>query len=428
MKSPEKMIIYNLFPLLAGPLPFWQTHLQRASAMGFNWIFVNPVQRLGASGSLYSIADYCRINPFLVDEGDPASPEIQVRRVVAGAEELGLGMMIDLVINHCAVDSHLLREHPHWFRRDAQGRVVNPSADENGKRVVWRDLAQFDYTRREKRDELIRFFLGTIDYLLGLGFRAFRCDAAYQVPREVWERIIREVTRRNPDVIFLAETLGCTPDMTAKTVSAGFSYIFNSAKWWDYQSPWLMEQYNLTRRIAPSVGFPESHDTRRLCEELGGSVEGMKQRYLFTALLSAGVMMPIGFEFGFRKRLHVVKTRPDDWEEASLDLREFIRTVNALKASHAVFNEEAATEILPWENPQVLLMHKASADGREEALLILNKDMHHHQHFYADSLYRLVRRQGVLRDVSPEFALDYLPTPFTYDLRPGQGIVLVTGG
>ena len=57
------MRIYNLFPLLAGPFPRWRPHLQRAADMGFNWIFVNPVQRPGKSGSLYSIADYFELNP-----------------------------------------------------------------------------------------------------------------------------------------------------------------------------------------------------------------------------------------------------------------------------------------------------------------------------------------------------------------------------
>lgn len=32
-----------------------------------------------------------------------------------------------------------------------------------------------------------------------------------------------------------------------------------------------------------------------------------------------------------------------------------------------------------------------------------------------------------LRDVSPEYSLGYIPTrPFDYDLRPGQGVVLIT--
>lgn len=52
------MILYNLFPLLAGPFGRWNEHFTRAAAMGFNWVYVNPIQKLGASRSLYSIADY----------------------------------------------------------------------------------------------------------------------------------------------------------------------------------------------------------------------------------------------------------------------------------------------------------------------------------------------------------------------------------
>jgi len=42
MRKAEKMIIYNLFPLLGGKFEDWDQHLLRASRMGFNWIFVNP--------------------------------------------------------------------------------------------------------------------------------------------------------------------------------------------------------------------------------------------------------------------------------------------------------------------------------------------------------------------------------------------------
>jgi hypothetical protein len=36
--------IYNLFPLLAGPLPRWKPHLERARRMEFDWLFVNPIK------------------------------------------------------------------------------------------------------------------------------------------------------------------------------------------------------------------------------------------------------------------------------------------------------------------------------------------------------------------------------------------------
>jgi starch synthase (maltosyl-transferring) len=422
----KKMVIYNLFPLLAGKFTEWQGHLARASEMGFNWIFVNPIQRPGSSGSLYSIADYFDFNPLLTDNAATKPPREQAQDVVGSAGKLGLSMMMDLVINHCSVDSPLLKSHPEWFIWKANGRVAHPFADENGKKVVWKDLAKFDHRNTKDKEGLYQYFFSIIKFLAELGFRGFRCDAAYQLPRGLWERLIQETKKAYPDVLFLAETLGNPPDLTRKTASAGFDYIFNSSKWWDYYSQWLMKQYALTRDIAPSISFPESHDTVRLAEELGGSVEGLKQRYLFSALFSGGVMMPMGYEFGFKKRLHVVNTRPGDWESTGVDLTYFIAQVNRIKAEHVIFQEDTPTEILHHENPNVLLMWKASIRTQEESLLILNKDIYRRQHFYAGSLQKYLQAGAPLLDISPENPLDYIPSPFVYDLAPGQGIVLIT--
>jgi starch synthase (maltosyl-transferring) len=424
MKGIEKMIVYNLFPLLAGPFPDWEKHLRRASDMGFNWVFVNPIQTPGKSGSLYSIADYFGFNPLFIDEAG-GKPEEQVREMLGAAARLGLKVMIDLVINHCSVDSGLIKSHPEWFAWEGR-KVAHPFAMEDGKKVIWYDLAKFDHRNTRDKEGLYRFFLKIVTFYVELGFRGFRCDAAYQLPRSLWERLIRETRNMTPEVRFFAETLGTTPDLTAKTAGAGFDYIFNSSKWWDFYSTWLMKQYALTREIAPSISFPESHDTVRLCEELGGNIEGMKQRYLFSALFSGGVMMPIGFEYGFRKRLHVVKTRPGDWEETGVDLTDFIKKVNGIKSDNPIFQEDAPTEMLHYDNPNILLMWKGSLDTPEEALLILNKDIHNKQSFRAESL-RIYFHSGMpLKDISPEYPLDYLPSPFSYDLRPGQGIILVT--
>ncbi len=425
MKQPHKMIIYNLFPLLAGKFTAWDQHLERAADLGFNWIFVNPVQYPGFSGSLYSTKDYFRFNDLLIDRDCGIQPEEQLREVVRKAEKLGLRMMIDLVINHCAVDSGLIREHPEWFQWEKNGRISHPFAKENGRKVVWGDLAKFDHRHSKDPEGLYRFCFTIIEFLAELGFHGFRCDAAYQLPRKLWERLIRETKAKFPDTLFFAETLGCSSDQTRKTAGAGFDYIFNSSKWWDFRGAWLLEQYNLTRETSPSVSFPESHDTERLCTELDGNVSGLKQRYLFASLFSAGSMMPVGYEFGFRKKLHVVKTRPEDWEETDIDLTSFIRQVNDIKSRYTIFQEEAPTEILQDGNPNILLIWKASTTTQEEALLILNKDIHHHQNFSTERLCDFMQSKAPCTDVSPEYPLEYLPEPFTYDLRPGQGIVLV---
>jgi starch synthase (maltosyl-transferring) len=420
------MILYNLFPLLAGSFPQWGRHFKRAAAMGFDWVFINPIQRPGASGSLYSVADYFSFNPFLRDPASAASLEEQVRQMIQQAHDAGLKIMVDLVINHCAVDSPLTREHPDWFVHEPDGRIANASCQCGAETVVWKDLARFDHRHTRDPEGLYHFSQRVVEYLLSLGFDGFRCDAAYQIPRQLWHRLIRESKSKQHGACFVAETLGCTADQTKETAAAGFDYVFNSSKWWDLSDWWLIEQYNLIRETTLSISFPESHDTARLCAELDGNVNGLKQRYLFSALFSAGVMMPVGFEYGFRKPLHVVDTTPGDWEETLVDLSSYITRVNAIKKRHAVFQEESPTNILPCHNPNILLMWKASAKHKDEALLILNKDTRQHQEFYTDHFRHFVQAGAPLRDVSPEYPLDYIHEPFNYALRPGQGIVLVT--
>lgn len=421
------MRIYNLFPRLAGPVSQWEPHLARAADLGFNTLFVNPVQKAGYSGSLYSVVDYQALNPLFIDASAKTSPEEQMRKVLKRArDQHGLTPVVDLVINHCAFDSTILKTNPEWFHWE-NGQVVHPSCYENGHRVVWEDLALFNHRPDRNAEGLHDLFYRAAKYLLDLGFTGFRCDAAYQVPRATWERLFARLRRDNPEVIFLAETLGCTPDQTRETAAAGFDYVFNSSKWWDFQGPWMMEQYNLIREATPSISFPESHDTPRLAAEAQGNINILKQRYLFAGLFSAGVMMPMGYEFGFRKPMHVVNSTPADWEtNTGVDLSDFIRKVNVLKANHEVFQGDHPTTLLHTDNPNVLLMWKGSITTREEALVILNKDGWNWQHFGTDSLRRLVQSGAPLDCVSPANPMPFVAEPFAYDLQPGEAIVLTT--
>ena len=109
-----------------------------------------------------------------------------------------------------------------------------------------------------------------------------------------------------------------------------------------------------------------------------------------------------------------------------MDLSPFIQAVNRIKTENPVFLEDAATEVLYSDNPNVLYLWKGSLQAGQEALIILNKDRHNPQHFRTHNLYHAIQSAGPLFDVSPEFPLDYLPTPYEYTLRPSQVIVLVT--
>ena len=316
----EPALIYNLFPPLAGTIPQWEEHLDRIAAMGFTWVFLNPIHTSGLSGSLYAVKDYYGLNPRFAPESGQ-DPEAALVHFLKEAGRRGLKVMLDLVINHTAIDSPLVTQHPEWYAKDENGKIKNPGAIDPAdatKVTVWGDLAELEYWPPPDPEGLLHYFDGVVAKYLRLGFMGFRADAAYKIPGDFWARLIAEAKSLEPRAQFFAETLGCRLEECAQLSSSGFDFLYNSSKWWDFQEDWCLDQYNDFRHIAPSISFPESHDTERLAAESGGDPAAARQRYLFAAYFSTGVMLPIGYEYGFKKRLNVVQTRPQDWESAHL--------------------------------------------------------------------------------------------------------------
>jgi starch synthase (maltosyl-transferring) len=419
------MLIYNVFPLLAGPLKDWKSHLERAAGMGFEWIYVNPIHVPGRSGSIYSISDYFQINPLLIDSNDSRSGEDQFREMANYAKEIGLCMMADLVLSHCAVDSLLTRKHPEWFIRRPNGQVAQPYCLDNNEATVWTDLAKYAHTESSYEAGFYAFTLEVADYLFSLGFDGFRCDAVYQVPASFWDRFIKDVKQKQPNCKFVAEALGRPISDVKQIASSGFDIVYNSSKWWDYESAWLLQQHDLLLNTAPTLSFPEDHDTERLydCTEI--AINALKQRCMFTAFFSTAWLIPIGFEFGFSKRLSVSQTRPSDWEQPNIDIREFITRINEIKKSYAVLREDGPVRLLQSPNSNILMLWKATKNATEEAILVLNKDTHGSQYFSIDSVGQYLQFAEELEVVSPELPPETVPLErFSRELSPGQGFIL----
>ena len=415
--------IYNLFPLLAGPMPRWESHLERARRLGFDWVFINAFQYAGYSGSLYSIKDYYAIDPRLV-AAEAGSPLEQLAQVVQTARRLDLKLMMDLVINHTAFDSPLVTDHPTWFKRGEDGKPLRPSAKEGEIRVVWGDLAEIDNANSPDRANLWQYWLDLATHYAALGFHAFRCDAAYKIPIELWRFLFKRVKQVHPETLFFAESLGCPFGEMLQLARAGFDFLFNSSKWWDFTEPWCLDQYRQLAPLVPTISFAESHDTERLATDLQGDQAAIKLRYAFSALFSSGVMMPMGFEYGFQRRMHVVDTRPEDWETPQWDLSNFITAVNRLKASHQVFNEEGPIEVVDAGNAQVLALAKSSQNRTERALVLLNKDRQQMQSCQLARMGYIFNGAKKVDDVSPEERLPHSSDFQTGQLRP-SGVYVI---
>ena len=367
-------LLYNLFPPLAGSIPRWEDHLERIADLGFTWIFLNPIHTPGLSGSLYAVKDYYGINPLFHPESGQ-DPEAALAHFLKEAARRGLKVMLDLVINHTAIDSPLVTAHPEWYARDEAGRIKHPGAIDpaDATRVtVWGDLAELEYWPPPDPEGLLAYFRGVVARYLKLGFMGFRADAAYKIPGDFWAGLIAAAKKVQPEAEFFAETLGCRLAQCAQLSSSGFDFLYNSSKWWDFQAEWCLEQYNTFRHVAPSVSFPESHDTERLAAASGGAVAVARQRYLFAAYFSTGVMIPSGFEYGFQKHLNVVRTRPQDWETPTYDLTSFIRGANRMKKGCPVLLEEGPqVRVNPRGEPVVLLL-KSRDSRRGRVLAVIN--------------------------------------------------------
>jgi starch synthase (maltosyl-transferring) len=412
-------ILYNLFPRLAGRLDRWRVHAERARSLGFNWIYLNPVTQPGLSGSLYAVRDYYRVAADFLPEGVTGDGTAELARLLEDFRALGLSTAIDLVINHTAVDNPLTDLHPEWFVRDRRGRVVNPSAidpADSRKVTVWGDLAEINNRRSKDRAGLWAYWQALVRFYQDLGVAGFRCDAAYKVPAALWKALVAETNRGGRRMTFFAETLGCREREVQALRGTGLDYLFNSSKYWALDASWALDQHKLFGAVAPSVSFPESHDTPRLAAETRNNLAVLRQRYLLAALFSEGLMMPIGYEFGFTRPLHVVQSRPEDWEETGVDLGPFIRAVNRIKAESPLLGEEGRwVALTPYDRPTIAL----ARSGRSGTWAILvNKDWHQSQPIELGALELPVGTR--LHRLDPEGNLSQGPIPAALQLVPAE--------
>lgn len=375
--------IYNLFPLLVGTVSAWRAELSRIAGLGFDWVYLNPFHETGGSKSLYAVKDPYRLDERFRDN-DGGSDDEQIQGFVEEAASHGVRVMTDLVINHTADNALLALERPDVYLLDQKGKIQSPFAvdpDDPTKVTVWGDLAELNYHDEDAKRFLIPYWDAYIAHMQQLGVKGFRCDAAYKVPPDVWRALIGAARERDAVCLFAAETLGCTFEELKATAGAGFDYLFNSFAWWDFKKAWALETYEAVRLVAPSIAFPENHDMARLAAKTvgpagqAGVAAELKERYALAAFFSSGVLMPIGYEWGYKRNLHVVETTPEDREaHTGIDISEFVAAINRVRAELPAVNVEGAQWRLSAPDAPYLALLRfddGHPAGAENASLVL---------------------------------------------------------
>lgn len=194
----RNLVLYEIYVRNHGPNGTFadvEADLPRIKSMGVDVVWFMPihpigqVNKKGTLGCPYSIADYREVNPEYGTKAD-------FSRLIERAHELGLKVMIDVVYNHTAHDSVLVREHPEWFHQDEKGVPVTTVPD-------WTDVIDL----KHPNEGLTAYLIETLQGWARLGVDGFRCDVASLLPEEFWVQARRDVAQVKPGAIWLAESV-----------------------------------------------------------------------------------------------------------------------------------------------------------------------------------------------------------------------------
>ncbi len=214
--SPEWLrngTVYEIFPRdfsTGGNIKGVTAKLDELHSLGVNILWLMPVHpigekfRKGEFGSPYSIRDYYAIDPNYGTLDD-------FRKLVAGAHQRGMKVIMDVVANHTAWDS-VMMAHPEFYKHDARGRMIPPVPE-------WTDVAAINYGNpalREYMISMLKYWVQTC------GVDGFRCDSASMVPTDFWEQARTELDKIRPDIMMLAEA--SKPELLAKAFDIDYSW------------------------------------------------------------------------------------------------------------------------------------------------------------------------------------------------------------
>lgn len=177
-----------------GTFKAFEANLPRLKEMGVDILWFMPitpiskVDRKGELGSYYAVADYTAVNPEFGTLDD-------WKNLVNKAHELGFKVITDWVANHTGADNRWMQSNPDFFVKKADGTYAFA--------FDWSDTRDLNYMNPLLHDSMINAMKF---WLTETKIDGFRCDVAGEVPRNFWQRCIKELKTVKPDIFMLAES------------------------------------------------------------------------------------------------------------------------------------------------------------------------------------------------------------------------------
>lgn len=385
--------------IVQGTLKTSVSGLERAKAEGFDIVYLPPIFPIGKTnrkgrnnaleagpddpGSPFGIGSelggHDTVDPLLGNMDD-------FKALVAKAHELGLEIALDFALQ-CSPDHPWVKQHPDWFRHKPDGSIA--FAENPPKK--YQDIYPIDFNADmpgiEKEVERV------LELWINAGVTIFRIDNPHTKPVRFWQDVIAAVTKKHPEILFLAEAF-TRPGMMRALSYVGFTQSH-------CYFPWRNTKEELGKYLETTNGddgyyqhntfWPTTPDILTAYVRDNG-IAGHAVRAVLAAMGSPSWGIYNGFELienkqrpGFEEQIdnekYEVKVR--DWSAADkYGIAELLTNLNRVRREHPkVFSYHNLT-VLESSDPNILAFARhtpaelTGTDKPETLIVVVNMDGH----------------------------------------------------
>ena len=273
-------VIYEIFPRQysnKGDFMAITNDLDRLKNLGVTVLWLMPIHPIGQEkkkgNNRFAV---CR-ERFLRDQSRLRDESRFANNSSRKRTNAGLKVIIDIVANHTAWDSVMMK-NPAFYTKNDKGEIIPPVAD-------WADVADLNYDNAELKKyiiEMLKFWIREYD------LDGFRCDVAGFVPTSFWEEARREVDKIKADTIWLAEWH--EPDLLVNAFNLDYSWSMHSAldevlhgkkAAKHIRETWETEKAKFPKNSL-HMRFSDNHDERRAIARFGEGGALAAQALAFT--------------------------------------------------------------------------------------------------------------------------------------------------
>ncbi|MET9663964.1 alpha-1,4-glucan--maltose-1-phosphate maltosyltransferase [Streptomyces sp. NPDC006475] len=387
-------------PPVSGTFRTAAERLPAVAAMGFDVVYLPPVHPIGTTfrkgpNNTLSPGPHDVGVPWAIGSADGGHdalhPDLGTFEDFDHFVETARGLRMEIALDfalQCSPDHPWVTEHPEWFHHRADGSIAY--AENPPKKYQDIYPIAFDQDMRGLVQETLR----VLRFWMEHGVRIFRVDNPHTKPVVFWEKVIADINRTDPDVIFLAEAF-TRPAMMHTLGAIGFqqSYTYFT---------WRTGKQELTEYLTELSGdaasymrpnfFVNTPDILHAYLQKGGR-PAFEVRAVLAATLSPSWGVYAGYELcesapvreGSEEYLHSEKyqLRPRDWESAEREGRSIaplITKLNRIRRRHGALQQLRDIHFHPVDNDAVIAYSKKSGPNPGDTVIVIaNLDPHHTQ-------------------------------------------------